>query len=178
MNIPNILSLFRLALVPVLAIVFFQPDPNARFWAAGTYALAFVTDIADGFIARKYNQITRLGRILDPLADKMMTLTVILCITAAGIIPLWAVLVFVAKEAALGIGALTMFNKVGDVIPSNLIGKLSTGVFFLVCAALVLFPEIPRQWATGMIAGALALAVAAFARYLLEYLKLAERHKK
>lgn len=175
MNIPNLLSLFRLALVPVFAVVFLCPHPDARLWAAGIYALAFLTDVADGWIARHFNQITRLGRILDPLADKMMTFTVIICITVARIIPLWAVVIFFLKEAAMGIGALSMYHRTDDVIPSNWLGKISTFVFFVVCAALVLFPGIPAQWAAGMIAAALALTIAAFLSYLWQYLAVIGR---
>ena len=177
MNVPNLLSLLRLAMVPVFAAVLFLPDPSARSWAAGVYALAFVTDIADGWIARHFHQVTRLGRILDPLADKLMTFTVIVCITAAGIIPLWAVVVFFLKEAAMGVGALSMYHKTEDVIPSNWLGKVSTGVFFVVCAALVLFPGIPSSWATGLITLALVLTILAFVSYLLQYLSLTGRRK-
>ena len=177
MNVPNLLSLLRLAMVPVFAAVFFLPDPSARSWAAGVYALAFVTDIADDWIARHFHQVTRLGRILDPLADKLMTFTVIVCITAAGIIPLWAVVVFFLKEAAMGVGALSMYHKTEDVIPSNWLGKVSTGVFFVVCAALVLFPGIPSSWATGLITLALVLTILAFVSYLLQYLSLTGRRK-
>ncbi len=177
MNVPNLLSLLRLAMVPVFAAVFFLPDPSARSWAAGVYALAFVTDIADGWIARHFHQVTRLGRILDPLADKLMTFTVIVCITAAGIIPLWAVVVFFLKEAAMGVGALSMYHKTEDVIPSNWLGKVSTGVLFVVCAALVLFPGIPSSWATGLITLALVLTILAFVSYLLQYLSLTGRRK-
>lgn len=177
MNVPNLLSLFRLALVPVFAAVFFQPGPDARYWAAGIYALAFLTDIADGWIARHFNQITRLGRILDPLADKLMTFTVIICITAAGIIPLWAVVIFVLKEAFMCMGALSLYHKVDDVISSNYLGKTSMFVFFVVCAALVLFPGIPQDWASWMIGLALALTIAAFAAYLLQYLTVIGKRK-
>lgn len=178
MNIPNLLSLFRLALVPVFAVVFFQGGLNARYIAAGIYTLAFLTDILDGWIARRFNMVTRLGRILDPLADKLMTFTVIVCITVAGIIPLWAVAVFFLKEGAMAIGAMCMLGKTGDVIPSNWLGKASTGVFFLVCAALVLFPGIPRPWAIAMISAALALAVAAFFNYLWQYVAVVGRKKR
>ena len=77
---------------------------------------------------------------MDPLADKLMTFTVIICITADGIIPLWAVVVFFLKELTMAIGGYLMYQKLGDVISSNWLGKTSTGVFFVVCAALVLFP--------------------------------------
>ena len=155
MSIPNLLSLLRLVLVPVFAVVFFQPAPDAHRWAVLIYLTAFLTDVADGWIARHFNQITKLGRILDPLADKLMTFTVIICITADGIIPLWAVVVFFLKE-------LTM----------------ATGVFFVVCAALVLFPAIPRPWATGLISFALALTLAALCSYIFQYRKALKKRKQ
>ena len=177
MNLPNLLSLFRLVLVPVFASVFFSGRPDARPLAAGVYALAFFTDIADGWIARHFNQVTPLGRILDPLADKLMTFTVILCITISDIIPTWAVVVFFCKEALMGLGALSMHRKVDDVMPANYLGKASTGFFFLICGLLVLFPAISRPWATGMITAALSLAVAAFLLYLWEYLRIVGKRK-
>ena len=178
MNIPNLLSLFRLALVPVFAVVFFQDGPNARYLAAGVYALAFLTDILDGWIARRFNMVTRLGRILDPLADKLMTFAVIICITAKGIIPWWAVVIFFCKEAAMGLGAVSMLGKIDDVIPSDWLGKASTGGFFFVCAALVLFPDIPNPWPTAMISAALALAIAAFFNYLWQYFAVVGKKKR
>ena len=178
MSIPNILSLIRLALVPVFAVVFFQPRPDAHLWAALIYLAAFLTDIADGWIARHFNQITKLGRILDPLADKLMTFTVIVCITADGIIPLWAVVIFFCKELTMAIGGLLMYRSLGDVISSNWLGKTSTGVFFVVCAALVLFPAIPRPWATWLISAALALTLAALASYICQYWRAIHTRKK
>ncbi len=177
MTIPNLLSLFRLALVPVFAVVFFQPEPNAHPLAAGIYVLAFLTDVADGWIARRFHQITRLGRVLDPMADKLMTFTVIICITVDGVIPVWAVAVFFCKELAMAIGGYVMYRKIGDVISSNWLGKSSTGVFFVVCAALVLFPAIPRAWATGLISAALALTIAAFFSYLYQFIQVLEERK-
>ena len=177
MNLPNALSLLRLGMVPVFALVFFLPHPSAHTWAAMVYALAFATDIADGYIARKCNMITKLGRILDPLADKLMTLTVIICVALDGIIPMWAIAVFFCKEALMGLGGLVMYRKVKDLTPANWWGKASTGVFFVVLAALVLFP-IPRPWATAMITFALALAIAAFCRYAWDFQKLMKMEKK
>ena len=177
MNVPNMLSLFRLILVPVFAVVFFQPTPHARTVAVSIYLVAFLTDVADGWIARHFNQITRLGRILDPFADKLMTFTVIVCITTQGIVPLWAVVVFFLKELVMALGGMYMYRKLGDVISSNWIGKSSTFVFFLVCVALVLFPDIPSDWAAGMIAAALALTVVALMSYTLQCLKILDKRK-
>lgn len=164
MNLPNALSLLRLCLVPVFAWVYFLPQPNAHLWAALVYAVAFATDVADGYIARRFDLITKLGRILDPLADKLMTFTVITCVAVDGILPFWAVVVFFCKEAAMGLGGLYLYRQIKDMPSSNWLGKASTGVFFVVLAILVLFP-VPRNWAVGLITLALALAVAALLRY-------------
>ena len=171
MTVPNILSIFRLVLVPVFAVVFFQPDSDAHRWAALVYLVAFLTDIADGWIARHFNQITRLGRILDPLADKLMTFTVIVCLTVDEVIPVWMVVVFFCKELTMTIGGTVMYRKIHDMIPSNWLGKLSTGVFFLVCVALVLFDDMPRTWSAGLVAGALALTLAALVGYIIQFWK-------
>ena len=177
MNIPNFLSLVRLGLAPLFALTFFSSSPNAHTWAALVYALAFATDIADGYIARKLNMITKLGRILDPMADKLMTFTVIICVALDGVIPMWAVAVFFCKEALMALGGLLMYRRVRDVNPANWWGKASTGVFFVVLAALVLFP-IPRPWSTAMISFALCLTVAALIRYARDVQKLMKMEKK
>ena len=70
-----------------------------------------------------------------------------------------------------------MYRKLGDVISANWLGKLSTGVFFVVCGALVLFPQIPRSWSTGLIAGALALTLAALAGYIVQFSRALRERK-
>lgn len=175
MNVPNALSTLRLILVPVFAVVFFSGVPNAHLWAVGIYAAASLTDILDGYIARHCDQITRLGRVLDPLADKLMTFTVITCITVSGIIPGWALVVFVCKELAMLIGGGVMLKRTRDVMPSNRLGKASTVVFFAVCVVLVLFPGIPKHAATGLISAALALTIVALIRYAVEYSRVMKR---
>lgn len=172
MNLPNLLSLFRLILVPVFPLVFFSTIPGARYWAALVYAVAFVTDLLDGYLARRFDQVTRLGRVLDPLADKLMTGAVVISIAAAGIIPWWCVAVLVVKEVSMGLGAAFMYRRTDDVIPANYLGKASTGFFFIVCALLVLFPAIPAQVATVLITLALGLTVAALLVYMVRFLQL------
>ena len=80
MNLPNILSLIRLCAVPLVPLAYFSDLPGANWIAAAIYLAAAMTDVLDGYIARKFNLITRLGRVLDPLADKMMAFCVLVCI--------------------------------------------------------------------------------------------------
>ena len=172
MNLPNWLSLFRLALVPVFVIVYFSDVSYANFLAVGIYGLASLTDVLDGRIARKYNQTTKLGRILDPLGDKVMTFSVLLCITIDRIIPIWAVIIFVIKELLMVTGGFILMKKSSDMPPSNYFGKCSTVVFFLVCVYLTLFPKTPGTVATILISVAIMVSLAALASYVVRYVRM------
>lgn len=176
MNVPNFLSLLRLAMVPVFVVVFFSDDPNAHRYAGLIFLLAALTDMLDGKIARKYNLITRLGRILDPLADKLMTAAALVCIIVDGIIPLWIFIVFAIKESLMGIGSIVLYKKIDDVPPSNIIGKSATVVFFASCLAMMLF-QIPKTAATIVMSGALLLTLVAFVSYCRMMYKLVTNKK-
>ena len=169
--IPNILSIFRICLVPVFIIVYFSGKPDNKLYPALIYALASFSDFLDGFLARKLKASSKLGLILDPLGDKLMTISVMACITIDGIIPLWAVLIAGLKEIMMAIGGLVI-HKVAhaSILPSNMLGKTSTVVFFLVCVALMLFRDIPGSVAIVMISCAIALTLCALASYLNKYI--------
>ena len=97
MNIPNMLSILRLFLVPVFILVFlFEGDQKTI--AAIVFIIASITDVLDGYIARKYNMSTKTGQLLDPLADKLMQIAVVVSLLCAKMVPLWFVLVLASKE--------------------------------------------------------------------------------
>ena len=175
-NVPNILSSIRICLVPVFVLAYFCESGSVKIAAAAVYAVASVTDFLDGFIARKYSLISNLGKILDPVGDKLMTLAVLTCITVDEVIPVWAVLVAVFKEALMLIGSAVIRKREGGAIPSsNIIGKTSTVVFFVVCVTLMLFEQIPENIATIMISFALALMLIALASYLTTFIRVMKR---
>lgn len=180
-NIPNILSSIRICLVPVFVVAYFhEPSSVSNFthvkiFASIVYAIASFTDFLDGYIARKYNLTSSLGKILDPLGDKLMTLAVLTCITIDNIIPVWAVLIAVCKELLMMIGgALIRKKEGGEIPPSNIIGKTSTVVFFVVCVTLMLF-NIPDKVATIMISCALVLMLVALASYIQTFIRVMKR---
>lgn len=177
MNIPNILSVFRIVLVPVFAIAYFSDSPNAKIYATGIYLLAAATDYLDGRIARKYNLVSKLGRILDPLGDKLMTFAVLICITIERLVPIWAVVIFFIKEMLMAVGGLLVYNRLTDMPPSNYFGKCATVVFVIVCAILMLF-KVPKVYATAMIAFAIIVMLVAFVSYLIKYLKIIRSLKR
>ncbi len=176
MNVPNLLSLLRLVLVPVFAIVFFADIPYAHQIAGGIFLLAALTDALDGRIARKLNQITMLGRILDPLADKLMTGAALVCIIIDGTIPLWIFIVYGAKELTMLAGSLVLYKRIVDVPPSNILGKAATVVFFASCLAMMFF-DVPNPAATIVMSVALALTLVAFFGYCRMMLRILKNQK-
>lgn len=134
-NLPNILSVIRILLVGVFIYVFFLDYPNNLFWALITFLAAGLTDVIDGFLARRFNWITNVGKILDPFADKLMQCTVLICMWIKHLIPGWLVIPFILKEFLMLLGGLLIIKKRQVVVVSNIFGKM-TVVFFY--AAVVL----------------------------------------
>ena len=167
-HLPNILSCFRICLVPVFVVVYFSFE-DTKTYAVLIYFLAALTDVFDGVIARRCNLITNLGKLLDPLGDKLMTFAVLICIMIDSVIPLWSVLVFVIKEILMGFGGLIIHKKAKlEIPPSNYMGKLSTVVFFVVCVVLMLF-RIPQNIATIMISVAIGFMLMALGSYVITF---------
>jgi len=171
--VPNIISIFRICLVPVFVVVYFSDESDHNLYAVLIYALAAFSDFLDGFIARKYKVSSNLGKVLDPLGDKLMTIAVMVCITIDGLIPLWAVLLAAVKELMMGAGGLVLHKKAqAEIPPSNIIGKASTVVFFLVCVTLMLFRDIPNWGSVTLISLAIGLTFIALVSYLIKYIKI------
>ena len=171
MNVPNLLSLIRLLLVPAFVAVFFSGNPNAGYIAAAIFLVAFFTDIADGYIARKYNQITRLGRILDPLADKLMKAAAVICLTIRGDIPLWVILILLAKELIMLSGGAFLLQRTKDVPSSNWFGKCAEGGVVILVLLLITF-RIPHQISVALWCVVLALELLALGVYAHRSFKL------
>jgi cardiolipin synthase len=171
MNAPNILSLIRLCVVPLVPLVYFSDLPGSHLWAASVYLAAALTDVLDGYIARKYDLITRLGRVLDPLADKLMAFCVLVCLIITQPILFWAGVIFFVKEVLMGVGALVQYKKFNDVLPSNTLGKISTSVFFAVCFLILIFPSLPETARVISIYTAIGLNIIAFLIYLGKHIR-------
>ena len=137
-NIPNALTMMRLVLIPVFVIVFFStPQDLDKIAALIVFAVASITDMFDGMLARRLNQITDFGKLFDPLADKVMVVTAIVCQAVIGVFPWIAVIVVGAKELAMLFGGMFMLGK-GVVVYSNYWGKTAQ-VFFIAALLLSFF---------------------------------------
>ena len=174
--IPNIISIFRICLVPVFVVAYFADDSDIKYFAILIYFIAGLSDFLDGFIARKFNAQSKLGKLLDPLGDKLMTFTVLICITithtASRPFLISAALVFFIKEILMGIGGLVLHKKAHvELPPANFIGKASTIVFYAVFIALMLF-NIPNFVVVILVSVAIGLALIALAGYIISYIKI------
>lgn len=171
-TIPNVLTMIRLILVPVFVVLFFQGHRKA---ALAVFCAASLTDFLDGYLARKLNQVTDFGKLFDPLADKLMVLTAMVCQTFWGPLPLVAVIIVAAKELVMVLGGVFMLSK-NVVVYSNYVGKAAQ-VGFIASLILSFFhdrfeqgnitlfgmtPDILLLWLT------VALAIAAMVVYGVE----------
>ena len=137
-NIPNVLSVIRILLVFVFVAVFFS---GHIYTALFVFLLAGATDVLDGWLARRNNWITHLGKILDPFADKLMQCTVLICLWIKKIIPIWFVIPFFAKELFTLIIGLVVIKRRSVVVVSKWYGKLTVCLFYGTIVASVVFRD-------------------------------------
>lgn len=167
-QIPNILSVIRLLMVPVFIAIYFSDIKNAEIWALAVFAAAELTDVLDGYLARKNGWTTEAGKILDPLADKLMQAAAIISLAVRQPVLIWLVVLFAAKESCMLAGALFIVKKRKAIAPSSWYGKAASAVFACVVAVLIL------MWENELLAVILSVllgAVLVFA-LLMYYLKV------
>ena len=144
LTIPNLLSLFRLVLIPVYVIIYLNARDNSDYYiAAGILAVSCLTDLIDGKIARHFNMISTVGKILDPLADKATQFTLILCLALKYPILWYLVGLFVVKESFQLIAGGINLRK-GKMLKGALMsGKICTTVLFVSLILMVMIPNLP-----------------------------------
>lgn len=135
MNLPNALTLLRMALVPVLAWCMWQNDPSSLRWAAAVFVLAAATDVADGAIARRRGIVTRFGAVADPIADKALIGTALIGLSLLDRLPWWVTIVILIRE--IGVTLLRMAVLRRGVIPASRGGKAKTFAQFIAIVMLL-----------------------------------------
>jgi cardiolipin synthase len=127
-TIPNLLSMLRMLLTIPFALVLTSGIPDAKLWAVGIVVLCMLTDKLDGDLARYLHSESEWGKILDPLADKVAVATMALVLLWLGIIPLWFVVLLIVRDLLILAGGIYLKRRTGEVLPSNLAGKIAVGV--------------------------------------------------
>lgn len=141
LNLPNLLSVFRILMVPLLVVVLLTKFEGKEWVGLGVFLLASLTDFLDGFIARRKKQITQLGKLLDPAADKLLTSAAFISLVELGLAPAWMVVVIIAREFAVSSlrSMAAAENVVLAAIPS---AKLKTGLQIVAISLLILNKQL------------------------------------
>lgn len=139
MNTPNKLTLFRIILIPLFMVVaLYDITPFPTVVALVVFILACVTDWLDGYLARKNNQVTNFGKIVDPLADKMLVTAALLCLVSDNLVSPWIAIIILAREFIVS-GIRISAASEGNVIAASMWGKVKTvWQFIAICITLVL----------------------------------------
>lgn len=173
-NLPNFLTVVRILLIPVFVVLFSDPTPDRSLAAAIVFVVAAVTDLLDGYLARRHSQITRLGRLLDPIADKLLVLSgLILLVQFDRVAAIVAILIIAREVAVTGVRAIAAAQ--GIIIEAETTGKYKMVVQVVAIVFLLLEDGVlPASWypheiGTALLYTALALALYSGNRYLLSF---------
>ncbi len=175
--IPNMLCIIRIVLVFIFIYLSLQ---DSFYQALFVFLLAGATDVLDGFLARRNNWITELGKILDPLADKLMQCTAVIILSMKGILPSWFALVFFLKEIVTLVMGLIVIKRRNVVVVSKWYGKAAVCLFYLTVALSIIFKEFLAANAFAFAAlcvPAAVFGVGAFAAYVKYYYSSLKRPK-
>ena len=142
MNLPTTLTVLRIFIVPLLVVLMLTKEENMDLWAAGLFLAAAVSDALDGYLARKRGQITTLGILLDPIADKLLTSAAFISLVELGRIPAWMVAIVIGREFAVS-GLRAIASSKGFAIAASDLGKAKMVFQVMAIIALVLERRFP-----------------------------------
>lgn len=143
MNLPNRITLFRVLMIPVFLVFMLVPQiPYSRWIAAGIFIIAALSDLLDGYIARKRNLITNFGKFMDPLADKLLVCSALICLVEMKLIASWIVIIIIAREFIIS-GFRLIASDNGVVIAAGWWGKVKTNFQMVTCVMLIINLNYP-----------------------------------
>ena len=135
------ITVVRVLLIPVVLILMYLDFPGHMYWALGVFIVASLSDFVDGYIARHYNQVSNFGKFMDPLADKLLVISVMLVFVDFGLIPAWAAIIVVARELCVT-GLRLIAVEGGKVIAAAWSGKIKTACTMIgFCLMMLPIPE-------------------------------------
>ena len=173
-TIPNIMSYFRFLLIPVFIVLYVEGQGT---WSFVTLAVSTLTDILDGRIARRYNMVTNLGKVVDPIADKVTQAAMIVCV-GLRFPSMWILLgIHVVKELAMFALSYHVLDETGGVYGSKWYGKACTALLYAVMMLHIVWPAIPLTLSTSLMVLCGAMIVFCFFMYAASYRRLLSEYK-
>lgn len=178
MNLPNKITIIRICMIPIYLLFMLIPQiPNGRYIAAGIFILAAITDALDGYIARKNNLITNFGKFMDPLADKLLVSSALICLVEFGLLQSWIAVIIIAREFIIS-GFRLIASDNGVVLAAGWWGKIKTNVQIVMSVMLMInldysFINVLEQIAIYL---ALLLTIISMVDYLVKNRKVLLEH--
>ena len=173
LNLPNLLTLLRILLVPVLVVALTEEIPNGSAIAAAVFVVAALTDGLDGYIARSRQSITTFGKVMDPVADKLLIAAALLALVSLDRLAAWVAMLIIAREFAVS-GLRIAAGQQGVVIPASLLGKLKTIVQSAAVLALIAAPNEDVVWVQALVYAMVLVTVVSGADYFLNFRRSVE----
>ena len=166
MNLPTSLTVLRIFFVPLLVVLLLTRERNMDLWAVAVFLLAAITDLLDGYLARKHGKITTIGVLLDPVADKLLTSAAFISLVELGLIPAWMVVIIVGREFAVS-GLRGIASAEGYVLQASELGKTKMVLQVAAITAIVLEPRyrILNRWAIVLLWLVVVFALASAVQY-------------
>jgi CDP-diacylglycerol---glycerol-3-phosphate 3-phosphatidyltransferase len=163
LNLPNVLTLARILLVPVLVVALLDETNNGDILAAAVFAIASVTDFVDGWLARSRGDITSFGKLMDPIADKLLVIGALVSLVSLGRLAAWVAMVIIARELAVTIARA----QAPEVIAAANLGKAKT-VLQIAAIFLLILLDPSRVWVDALMYLAVAVTVISGATFFLD----------
>lgn len=163
-TIPNLLSAFRLVLIPVF--IWTYCVRKEYLTTAGLLFLSGLTDLADGYIARRFHMVSNLGKMLDPVADKLTQAAMLVCLVTRFPMIVFPLALLAVKEASVGLTSLLVIRKSGKVTGAVWHGKVTTALLYLTILVHLLWPHIPAAVSNGLIMLCVVVMLVSWSLYI------------
>lgn len=158
LNLPNVLTVIRILLVPVLVVALLDETANGDLLAAIVFALASVTDAMDGYLARTRNAVTNFGKLMDPIADKLLIIAALVALVSLNRLAAWVAMVIIARELTVTVTRMQATQQ-GVVIAANWWGKAKTIVQVAAIFCLIAVGAPSPAWVDGLVYGMVAITI-------------------
>ena len=169
-TIPNLLSLLRLCMIPLIIWLYCTQKDYAL--TAVVLVLSGLMDMVDGYIARRFNMVTDLGKALDPVADKLTQASVMFCLLSRFRMMLVPLLLLIFKEVCNGVISLVVIKKTGKVCGADWHGKVCTWLLYAMMFVHIVWFDISREWTTALIGICVIMMTLSFALYMVRNYKM------
>ena len=176
-NVPNVLTVLRILLVPVLVVALLDATPGSKWLAAGVFATAALTDGLDGYLARSRRSVTTFGKVMDPIADKLLVAAALISLVSLDRVAAWVAMVIIAREFAVS-GLRIAAGAQGVVIPASPLGKVKTVTQVAAILALIAAHDTGDWWVQSLVGLAILVTIASGADYFLNFRRRIEEARR